>query len=182
MITLKNPNVSDVILLPTRISDIKQNDLELLTTNIKLPKYYCIIALCFKTKLFDLAFITGKSKNSLLKVTPIMCKISEEDSKERNINICDRVIIDRSSIERGVHINIPTAVSSNAVINYIDSDQEFKKKLTTDAEYAKLRSQQVIVMEFKIVPINDIYGAVDLKKSYHDPYSYLADDVVDDAN
>lgn len=175
MLTLHNPNVSDVILLPTKVSDIKKHDLEMITANIKLPKYYCIIALCFKTKLFDLAFINGKSKNSMLQVTPIMCKINEDDAKEKNINVCDRVIIDRTSIERGVHVNIPTVVSSNAVINYIDSDQEFKKKLTSDAEYALLRSQNVIVMEFKIVPVTDVYGAVDLKQTTIDPYHQNVD-------
>lgn len=170
MIKLVCETAHYAITLPESINEIPNEAFDKLTSNITLPRYYCIVALCFKAKLFDLAFTNNKTKNSTLPVTPIMCKISDADSSDRQIRVGDRVMIDRSSIERGIHLNIPTGASYSAIVDYFTRYPEYRNKFIKDKEFDAIRSKRVIVMEFKIIPVTDIVGAVKLDERIDDPY------------
>lgn len=170
MIKLVSETAHYAITLPESIDEISNEVFDKLTSNITLPRYYCIVALCFKAKLFDLAFTNNKTKNSTLPVTPIMCKISDADSSERQIRVGNRVMIDRSSIERGIHVNIPTGASYSAIVDYFNRYPEYRNKFIKDKELDAIRSKHVIVMEFKIIPVTDIVGAVKLNERIDDPY------------
>ena len=99
-----------------------------------------------------------------------MCKISDADSSERQIRVGDRVMINRSSIERGIHLNIPTGASYSAIVDYFTRYPEYRNKFIKDKELDAIRSKHVIVMEFKIIPVTDIVGAVKLDERIDDPY------------
>lgn len=170
MIKLVSETAHYAIILPESINEIPNEVFDKLTSNITLPRYYCIVALCFKAKLFDLAFTNNKTKNSTLPVTPIMCKISDADASERQIHVGDRVMIDRSSIERGIHVNIPTGASYNSIIEYFTRYTDYRNKFIKDKEFDAIRSKYVIIMEFKIVPVTDIVGAIRLNERIDDPF------------
>lgn len=174
MITIKSKTKAYGINFPTSVNEINKDVLNLITENVKLPKHYAIVALAFDTKVFDFCAAMNSKHSTNINVTPILAKISNEDSEEINASIGDKLIIDRSSLERGVHINIRTSISANAARNYFNSDPDLIKSIMTrsekdDAAY-KLKQSNIIVVEFKIVPVNDISAAIPMNKSNVDPF------------
>ena len=61
MITIKSEKKSYGINFPTSKEEITSELLEAVTKQVKLPKHYCIVALCFQTKIFD--FVTMTKSN-----------------------------------------------------------------------------------------------------------------------
>lgn len=189
MITIKSEKSNFGIILPTSLKEINADTLSILTDNIKLPKYYCIVALCFKTTLFDFVAINKNSKDASIMVIPIMAKISEEDSKTINANVGDKLIIDRSSLERSFHINIPTVVSTSNIKRYIDNDDDLRKAILRGKYNIKTSNDNIIdinknncniyILEFKIVAINDIHASIPVDKNIIDPFLSVDNENVD---
>lgn len=180
MITIKSEANGYGIKFPTRINEIINVDLATVTNNIKLPKYYAIVALAFETKIFDFCVAMNNKRDTNLKVTPILAKISNEDSKEINANVGDKLIIDRSSLERGYHVNVKTAISSNAARNYFNNDKELINKIikpNTDNEINKIKQSNIILLEFKIVPINAISASIAMNSKITDPFMVIDKDI-----
>ena len=187
MLTIKSKKRSFGINFPTTLNEIRKEELIIITENVMLPPHYCVVALCFETKLFDFVAAMNNHKSTNVAVTPIMAKISIEDSQAINANIGERLIIDRTNLERGVHINCKTAISSNAARNYFNSDEELIKNFMTNSskqiaydtnlqkKVSAKDAANIIIMEFKILPVNDISAAIANVKTL-DPYVVLADD------
>lgn len=177
MITIKSEKKSYGINFPTSKEEITSELLGTITEYVKLPKHYCIVALCFQTKIFDFVAMVKSSNNANVAVTPVLAKISAEDAELINASVGDKLIIDRSSLERGVHLNLPVAISSNAARNYFNSDSEFCRNLmtkndkaNTDKKLIDAKNSNIIVLEFKIVPVNDISAAIPMKHKVYDPF------------
>lgn len=156
MITIKSKKQSYGVKLPTDISEITPEVLDELTKDIIVPNYYCIVGLCFKTKLFDLCTMIKQSKNTEVSVTSIIAKISNKDREELNAEIGDKIIIERSSLERGTHININTAINSINIRRYLNDDSELVKEIISSND----KMNNVIIMEFKIIPISEIRAVI----------------------
>ena len=62
----------------------------------------------------------NSNKETNVGVTPILAKIYEEDSKEINAVVGDKIIVYRTSLERGVHLNLKTSISSNSAKQYFN--------------------------------------------------------------
>lgn len=177
MITIKSEKKSYGINFPTSKEEITPELLGTITNYVKLPKHYCIVALCFQTKVFDFVAMAKSRANSNVAVTPVLAKISAEDAELINASIGDKLIIDRSSLERGVHLNLPVAISSNAARNYFESDPELCRNIMTKNDKANIdkklidaKSSNIIVLEFKIVPVNDISAAIPMEHKVCDPF------------
>lgn len=177
MITIKSEKKSYGINFPTSKEEITPELLGTITEHVKLPKHYCIVALCFQTKIFDFVTTIKSRANSNVAVTPVLAKIDVEDSELINAAIGDKLIIDRSSLERGIHLNLPVSISSNVARNYFEADPELcksimikdnKDKVSSELISAKLSN--IIILEFKIVPINDIAAAVPMEHDIIDPF------------
>lgn len=182
MITIKSAKKNYGINFPTSVSEITPDVLKAITLDVKLPKHYCIIALAFETKVFDFCAAINSNKNTNVAVTPILAKISDEDSKDVNALVGDRVIMERSCLERGVHLNLKTSISSTAARKYFNSDPDLAKAIlmkntegiiidhTINKSLQSTNSPKIIVLEFKICPVNDIAAAIPDTNNPYDPF------------
>ena len=173
MIQIKSEKKSYGINFPTSISEITPEVLAAITEHVRLPKHYCVIALCFKTRLFDFVVAMNSKKEHSVSVVPIMAKISEEDSKEINSTISNKVILSRSALEMGTHLNLPVIISTDNARNYFASDEALTKSIITksnDIFKDKTIKDNIIVLEFKIVPISDIKASIPAVCDNVDPF------------
>lgn len=151
------------LLLPTDVSELKKEYFEELLKDIEPAPHYCIVALCYKEKLFNL--VNGmKRGDGTSQVIPIAVKFNEEDN-DCFIKPMDVILTDRSSIERSNHIYTNNnAISPAAVFNYIDSDKELAKAIITGKHTNSMigGSPECIFVEFKLMPLSDIHGKANL--------------------
>ena len=99
-----------------------------------------------------------------------------------NANIGDKLILNRTAIELGTQVNIKTMAAYNNIAEYINSDPELIKAIyDKDENVIKVdnnlnkglmiaKSPRIIVLEFKIIAVNDIRGAVDVNHIVTDPF------------
>ena len=182
MITIKSKKKNYGINFPTSVSEITPDVLKAITESVKLPKHYCIVALAFETKVFDFCAAMNSNKNTNVAVTPVLAKISDEDSKDVNALIGDKIIMERSCLERGVHLNLKTSISSIAARNYFNSDPDLAKAIimkntegiiidpNLNKSLQSSNSPKIIVLEFKICPVNDIAAAIPDTTNHYDPF------------
>lgn len=182
MLEIKSKKLNYGINFPTELSEITVDALTELTKDIKLPNHYCIVALCCRTKLFSFAASMKNGKDSNVQVTPLLAKISEENAKEVNVSVGDKVIVDRSSLERGVHLTIPTLIATNNAYAYLDKDPDLSKAIITgngsevlidpniNKSLAAGNSPYIYIINFKILPVNDLYGSVPVDSKVIDPF------------
>lgn len=190
MLELKSASKNYSINLPTDLKEITPEILDTVTKDIELPPYYCIIALCFQVKLMNVAININGSKEQQVSVIPMLAKISEEDSKKVNAKVGYKVIMDRSSLERGSHLRISTMVGSDNVKNFIREDETLRQRLVKGGDGSEPKdlakivtlskkdvnksvesmSPQVYILEFKVVPVNDITATVPVDHRVVDPF------------
>ena len=187
MITIKSKNKNYGINFPTSVEEVTPTALKAVLENVNLPKYHCVIAMCSSIKLFDLVTaISGANKDTITQVIPLIGKINESDNENLNANVGERVIIDRSSLERGVHLTTAFSISSSNAMRYINSDADLKKDILSgkfnNASNGQLNkslslttSPQIVLVEFKIVPVSAISATIKNDTDYVDPYKTVAD-------
>ena len=185
MLVIKSKKLNYGINFPTDLNEITPEVLTSLTENIKLPKHYCIVALCCNTKLFEFVASMRNGKDSNVAVVPLLAKISDADSKEMNVSVGDKIIIDRSSLERGVHVSVPTLINTQNAYNYLDKDPNLSKAIMTrdsstalvdpniNKSLAAGNSPRVYIINFKIVPVNSIFGSLAIDSKVTDPFKYI---------
>ena len=168
MVELKSNSETYGINIPTKESEINAEVLEKLTSNIVLPKYWCIIALRYRINIFDLV-MTAKSttnKQKQVSVVPILAKYNEGELTV-NGNVGDRVLIDGTDIERGSHLNVNTCITPDRIASYISKDEELNKKAIR-RELSDEDVSTIFCLEFKIVPVNSIKGLIN--GTNYDPF------------
>lgn len=169
---LLKPETDDYgIVILNHLDELRNEDLVTLTEGYKLPKHYCIIALACTTKLYDLCITVNNRKDHEVGVVPILAKISEEDSENVNAKVGDKLIIDRSSLERGYHVNIPTMISSNNIRKWLVEHINFTRNICAHKD--SLSKSNIVMVEFKIVPVVDIHGSIDRKFTVKDRFRKL---------
>lgn len=187
MITITSKKKNYAIKFPTDVSEVTAESLNEILKPINLPKYHCVVAMCSAIKLFDVvAAISGTNKNQQTTVVPLLAKINETDNEGLNAKVGERVIIDRSSLERGVHLSTPFSISSNKAMSYINSDEELKRDIlagrfntnsssTSNKQIAISTSPIIVLVEFKIVPVSSISATIRNGVDVNDPYVTLAE-------
>lgn len=173
MITIKSASAKYGINFPSDVTEITPEMLNSVTANVKLPKYYCIVALCYKTKVFDFVASLNKKSAPMVATIPLIAKIGDEEAKERNVKVGDRIITDRSALERGTHINLRTMISLGNAGNYFAKDKELIGQILK-GEYNYGENQpakpEIIIVEFKILPVGEIYASIDSSVQAIDPF------------
>lgn len=173
MYLLKNPSMDWGINLMTSIDEITPAFLTEITKLIELSKHYTIIALAYKTTLFNLSANNGSIGKDNIFVTPIIAKTADTDNSPSPVKKSVGLIpvIAPSSIERGheVHINIKAHI--NNVLKYINTDDSFRISLFQKKYEENVKSMHIIptpnivlednntpvyCLSFKIVPNTDI--------------------------
>lgn len=189
MLELKSESKDYGINLPTNINELTPEVLGAITDNVQLAPYYAIVALCFQVKLMDIAVNVNNDKEQTMSIVPVLAKISEEDSDRINAVVGNRLVLDRSTIERGIHLNIPTMISSKNVATYIKQDEVLRNNLVNggdgspesalfiegksvkERDEIKLnKSPQVYILEFKVVAVNDINVSIASGSKIIDPF------------
>lgn len=173
MIEIKSEKKSYGISFPTSISELTPHVLMSITEQVKLPKHYCIIALCFKTRIFDFVVAMNSKKEHSISVVPVLAKISEEDAAETNAAVSDKVILSRSALEMGTHLNLPIMISTDNARNYLASDEALTKSIINRSNpiFTDLsKRDNIIVLEFKIIPVSDIKATVSREANGIDPF------------
>lgn len=168
MITIQGEKTNYGINFPTEVEELTPELLNVITENIKLPKHYCIVVLCFKTTLFNFVAAINSNRTTDIGVVPVLAKIYDEDVENVKAVVGDKIVIDRSSLERGVQLNLKTVISSNNARRYFNND----KKLMSDVIHntAKHSSQNIIIIEAKIVPVVNVSASVDATVKAIDPF------------
>lgn len=173
MITIKSEKKSYGISFPTSVNELTPEIFDEITKQVKLPKHYCIVALCFKTRLFDFVVAMNSKKEQAVAIVPLLAKINEEDKVDVNADISDRVILSRSALEMGTHISLPVIISTDNARNYFSSDEELTKSIISRRNpiFTNMtKRDNIIVLEFKIIPISDIKATVPLDGKGYDPF------------
>ena len=184
MIKIESKNKNYAVNFPETVSEIKREYLETALASINLPKYHCVVAICTQIKLFDLATaISGNSKDTITKVVPLIGKINNYDNDMLKVTVGERIIIDRSSLERGVHLSTPLSISVDNAMKYINSDSELKKDILSgkfnntvtniNKQLVSGTSPNIVLVEFKIVPVNSIVAAVKSDVNTIDPFKFV---------
>lgn len=174
MLEIKSEKVSYGIKFPTSLEEITGDVLKEVTNGVKLPNHYCIVALCFTTKLFDFVNSINYSKETNLSVTPLLANVANGCEEELNANIGDKLIIDRSSLERGIHLNLPISISSGNASAYFKKDTNLIKRVQSGEFNKDSYSPKIIILEFKIIPIVDVKAAI--------PVGHITNDIFRFAN
>lgn len=160
-----NVSTSKIAYIPTKLNEISADFLKTITKTINLNNYQCLVALVTKTKLFDFAAYIGNPNTSReFSVTPILAKINNTADLPISVEVGNKIITSRSEIERGVHISVPTMCSSTRLSAFIQEDKELFKKILTgqlmDEKGVNIAQMTIYIVEFKILPVNAIYAAV----------------------
>lgn len=184
MLVIKSKKLDYGINFPTELNEITPEVLTTLTKDVKLPKHHCIVALCFRTKLFEFVAAMRNSSGKDINITPLLAKISDNDAKEINVAVGDKLVMDRSSIERGVHLPIKTLCSTQHAYNYLDKDADLSRGIMTgelnadiidsktNKPLTRTDSPYIYIINFKVVPITNIYGGIPVDSSVQDPFLY----------
>lgn len=164
------------IQIPTDISEITSEALDAVLNNVVIAKHYCVVALCQNESLFGVI----NSKVSTVEVMPIIAKISKEDAELIGMNQMDKIIIDRSTLERGYHLYLKHNVLSPQFVNkYITNDTELTRSITVGTFGQKQgynKGQKVWFLEFKVIAINDLKAAINSESSNSNPFIYSTKD------
>lgn len=162
--------------IPTELSEITSEALEAVLSNVVVAKHYCVVALCQNESLFGVI----NNKVSTVEVIPIIAKISDEDSKLIGMNKMDKIIIDRSTLERGYHLYLKHNVLSPQFVNkFITNDTELTRSITVGTFGQKQgynKGQKVWFLEFKVIAINDLKAAINSKPNDSNPFIYSTKD------
>lgn len=152
MITINGQKESVTCL--TKVEEITPEVLTELTKGIKLAEHYAIIAIITKSKVFDLTMLS-KTKDATISVIPKLAKLNSNNSE---FSIGETIVIDRSSLERGYHVNFKHKYSVGSITNFFANNEEERKKLMIGEN--PLRSTEIYAIQFKIVPINQIVATI----------------------
>lgn len=160
------------IQIPTDISEITSEALDAILTNVVVAKHYCVVALCQNESLFGVI----NNKVSTVEVMPIIAKISKEDAELIGMNQMDKIIIDRSTLERGYHLYLKNNVLSPQFVNkFITNDTELTRSITVGTfgqNQGYKKGQKVWFVEFKVIAINDLRAAITDKHNAINPFVY----------
>lgn len=175
MLTIKSNKSSFGIKFPTDVSEVTADVLNEITKNVKLPKHYCIIAMCYKTKVFDFVASLKKNVGPTIQMTPLLAKVYYEDIADNNpdLKIGDRVIIERASIERGTHLHLPTMVTVANASKYFAKDEELSSAIVKGQyNYGNelITKPEIVILEFKILPVGEIHAAIEPTAIAIDPF------------
>lgn len=157
------------ICFPTSLEEINSSVFESMLSNICIPKYKVIVGMCMESKLFELVSSMRYSKENTVNVETFIAKIRPEDASTLNASVGDKLVIDRSSIERGIHLHIKQPLSQKFVARYFEVNQDVTDKIMR-GNYDKIQKDSgltasdglphIYLLEFKIVNLNDISAIV----------------------
>lgn len=183
MLIIQGNNKTYGINVPTAEKEITASFLTKVTERVKLNKYQTIVALVMKTKVWDFCMsIRNPKKDQNVAITAKLAKFiapnyfidpnhneKDGDLPIKNMSVGDIVVIDRSSIERGIHLSIPTIISPAGLSKYLEEDKDLLTEIVT-GKRPDLSNQYICLVQFKIVPISTITATYDAEEKVQDDF------------
>lgn len=168
MIVIENEKKSYDIKLPTDLSELTKEYFDEMLKGVNIADNYSVIALCYKAKLFEI--INTAKKEVVIQATSILVKIGGNIESVAYCKPMDKVIVNRSSLERSQHLSLPNnTLEPGKVSDYICSNNELVKAITTGKYFAADGETPMLggsnapycyFVEYKIIPNNVIIAGV----------------------
>lgn len=162
-----------IVSVPTKLQEVDSKVLLDMYRSINLPDNYCIITLAQKIKLSQLVLLNNaKIKDTTVYTVPLIGKLPNTHDYKGIINVSDKAILNRTSLELSTHLSINSSVSLNNLFDFITSDVKLKEKCfkkeiaDSDGNY----DIWIYVLESKILPMNDIRATIPLNAPTIDPF------------
>lgn len=168
MVTIKAESANYGINFPENVKELTPAILKQITTGINVPDNFVIVALAFKIRVFDFAVSINSKKDQNFGVVPLLAKTDDKSLRYLNAGVGDKLIIPRSALERGVHLNIPISISSDNAAMYFDTYKELATSIVRDNNIIKNRT--IILLQFKIIPVTDISASQAIDNNIKDPF------------
>lgn len=167
MIDLTNDLGNKTLKVPTEENEVLKEWFDDILKCVELREHYAIVALLQNDTLFS---IVNKAK-SAVGVTPIVVKINESNIQG---DVIGRIaLVDRSAVERAHHVYLPqNELSYGYIKNFIESNPGLKDKIYKGEIGGRKigkginRPTNVIMVEFKIMPVVDIVAFIDKETPY----------------
>lgn len=172
MITLKHEKVKKVINVPTTVNEITPEVLEKLAANIYISKYYSLVALCWNVSFGDI-FFNQKDKNKGAQVIPLLAKVNVPEAEKEDykwLEVGKKLILSRSALEMGVHIHVPNAASMQSIQAWAEKINEIERPGSKGISINTLPQGKFVLIEFKVVPLNQINGVINADILPEDPF------------
>ena len=177
MLIIQGNNKTYGINVPTAEKEITASFLTKVTERVKLNKYQTIVALVMKTKIWDFCMsIRNPKKDQNVAITAKLAKFITPNPDEKdgalpikNMSVGDIVVIDRSSIERGIHLSVPTIISPAGLSKYLEEDKDLLTDIVT-GKRPDLSNQYICLVQFKIVPVSTITATYDAEEKVQDDF------------
>ena len=174
MLLIQGQNKNFGIDVPTTEREITAEYLSTVTKRVKLSKHQVIVALIMKTKVYDFCMgIRNPKKDQNISITTKIAKFvpcDKENNEKPAIDamfVGDIAVIDRSTIERGIHLSVPTIISPAGLANYLEEDKDLLTAIVTGKE-PELAKQHICLVQFKIVPMSSITATYDAEDKFKD--------------
>lgn len=161
MIILESETRDYKLSLPTDFSELKQEWFDDMLESVVVAPNYIMVCLCYQDRLFNI--INGATKSeATTNVVPIAVKIGE--NTKTFVSVMDIIITNPSCIERANHFYTQkNQISISKVYDYIKSDNKlYNTILKGDGSVKQIKNARPIMFEFKVMPLNDIYGVTGL--------------------
>ena len=104
-------------------------------------------------------------QSEVVTVIPVLAKIGSEDASSTGGQVGAQLIIDRTSLERGNHLHIKNnIISPTHISDYIRNDRGLAMSIgngTFGQNKGHTLTTPIYMVEFKIIPVNDIKAMID---------------------
>ena len=171
MIKLQNKKRNYELNLPTNFSEINFKDIKRVIDNVNISEHYAVVALCQSFGTFQLATLGTKNTKNLNVPVSINFIMANDPNGKLNANIGDKVIISRSDIELSVHLPITFGLSTSSIAATIEDNAEVRTMLRDGINDENGNPvNEIIAVEFKLVPLTAIKATIDRSRSFKDVY------------
>ena len=172
MLKLRNEKRNYEISVPTKFSEINFEDVKAVLENVTIAEHYAVVALCQSFSPFNLAMLGAKSpKDVNVPVSMNFIKANDPNNKLSSANCGDKVLVSRADIERSVHLPINFGLSTSSLAATISDNQKVLEALRNGPVDENGKSiKELIVIEFKLVPIVDIKAVINRDITIKDVY------------
>lgn len=159
--------------LPTKFEDITPEYLTAVTEEIQVPPYYALVGLISKESPAGLVLsLSKKTKSNFVTIIPVLVKSNLDGVKDGkdfydSIAVGQKLIVGGSDLSIGNHVNAKNnLIGTSKILGYLTSTKENHTK-------AIGYSTPCYFVDFKIIPITAIRGAIAETKKFENPFVKL---------
>lgn len=171
MINLRNTKRNYEVNYPTKFSELDFKKLLDVVKNVNVSEHYAIIALSQSFTPFSLATLGAKqNKNMSIPVTANFVRANDPNNKLHAAE-GDKVIISRSDLEMSTHLPVRFGLSTATIADILQDDPKTVTMLRENPVDEKGNLvKEIIIVEFKLVPISAIKATFDKNVNTIDAY------------